>query len=194
MKRTLATLADAIEPSDWLYFAVAVAVFAAASIVPRYVTRRAGPGAGLAAALLTAVLGMAALLAAGGDSAGPTAPDSWLRVATKHGTVAVQPGVDPARAVRYIESGFTRARTRTRFPADKVDRYGVDGLTVALGTWGHYHGLHLIEIQAGAEFSLDHELQHWLYEKGGGKGPCLQYQDHAEHALGGCNLDSEWAQ
>jgi hypothetical protein len=53
------------------------------------------------------VIAIAALLAAC-DSAGPTAPDSWLRVATKHGTVALQPGVDPARAVRHIEAGFAR--------------------------------------------------------------------------------------
>jgi hypothetical protein len=136
---------------------------------------------------------LAALACLACDTAGPTAPDSWLRVATKHGTVALQPGVDPVRAARYIEAGFARARGRTRFPEEKVDRYGVEGLTVAIGTWGRYHGLHLIEIQEGAEFSLDHELQHWLYEKGGGKGPCLEWQDHAEHPLGGCNLDGEFA-
>jgi hypothetical protein len=137
---------------------------------------------------------LAALACLACDTAGPTAPDSWLRVATKHGTVALQPGVDPVRAVRYIEAGFARARGRTRFPVEKVDKQTVEGLTITTGTWSRYLGVGHIEILAGTEFSLEHEVQHLLAERNGIHGPCQTYQDHAnDNPYGGCNLDGEWA-
>jgi hypothetical protein len=127
------------------------------------------------------------------NSAGPTAPDSWPRVATKHGTVTLQPGVNPVLAVRYIEAGFSRARTRTTDPAGRVDRHTVEGVTITLGTWSRYLG-GTIEILEGAEFSLEHETQHLLADRNGIKGPCQQYQDHAnDNPWGGCDLDGRWA-
>jgi hypothetical protein len=51
-----------------------------------------------------------------------------------------------------------------------------------------------IEILAGTEFSLEHEVQHLLAERNGIHGPCQAYQDHAnDNPYGGCNLDGEWA-
>jgi hypothetical protein len=142
------------------------------------------------------VIAIAALACLACDSAGPTAPDSWLRVATKHGSVALQPGVDPVRAVRYIEAGFTRARTRTRFPAEKVDKHTVEGLTITTGTWSRYLDVGHIEILAGTEFSLEHEVQHLLAERNGMRigDPCQTYQDHAnDNPYGGCDLDGRWS-
>jgi hypothetical protein len=142
------------------------------------------------------VIAIAALACLACDSAGPTAPDSWLRVATKHGTVALQPGVDPVRAVRYIEAGFVRARGRTRHPVEKVDKHTVEGLTITTGTWSRYLGVGHIEILAGAEFSLEHEVQHLLAERNGMRigDPCQTYQDHAnDNPYGGCDLDGRWS-
>jgi hypothetical protein len=142
------------------------------------------------------VIAIAALACLACDTAGPTAPDSWLRVATKHGTVALQPGVDPVRAVRYIEAGFVRARGRTRHPVEKVDKHTVEGLTITTGTWSRYLGVGHIEILAGAEFSLEHEVQHLLAERNGMRigDPCQTYQDHAnDNPYGGCDLDGRWS-
>lgn len=140
----------------------------------------------------------AALTLACNGTGGPTAPDSYLRVATKHGTVAVDPAADPAAVVAAIEAGWARARTRTTNPA-KLDRHTVEGWIVLVnadlpsrGLAGRYLGT-IVEIAPGMERALDHESQHLLAERLALGEQCVRWQDHADGpGGGGCDLDGLW--
>lgn len=138
----------------------------------------------------------ACLFLAACDTAGPTAPDSWA-VATKHGTVYVDPAADPVAVAHHLEAGFARARTRTQHP-ERVDDVTAEGLIVVVnprltGRASGAYRVSIIEIAPGVERVMDHEVQHLIADRLGIRGPCLEWQDHGEHQLGGCDLDGRWA-
>jgi hypothetical protein len=140
------------------------------------------------------------LLACHGSS--PTeAPARAATLATAHGPITVYANdlpFDAARATAAIEVGYAKARAEI---GPRIDAIRLDGMAVSVEASvydGAAAGRYLpsadtVEMQAGAEAVIAHELQHRFCWSLGHSGDCCTCQDHTHDALctGGYNLDCQ---
>ncbi|HEX2254545.1 MAG TPA: hypothetical protein VHQ65_14850 [Thermoanaerobaculia bacterium] len=138
----------------------------------------------LGGALVPAVLALALAACSGGG--GPTDPGGAdLVLETSYGTLRVATGgnpFDPGEALRAIENGYAQASAQLGANAS-LD--SLSGLRIVVrpgifeDAYGMYHPRHdEIEMAAGVERVLRHELQHRFCYRMGHPDDCCLLVDH----------------
>ena len=137
-------------------------------------------------AILTSIGLLATGCSGGGGGSNPVAPAGpTAALQTSWGSVTVSTNGNPFnfdKADASVQRGYDKARSQIGAQADSLR---LDGLQISVqdgtfdGAVGEYHPNHdVIEMAAGVENVIAHELQHRFCHQLGNSGPCCTYQDH----------------